>query len=237
MEPFRTTHWSVVLAVRPGNSDDEGRAALNELCQVYWRPLYLCLRQMGFDSHDAADLTQQFFAEILARNGFHNLAPERGRFRSFLLASLKNFLSHQRERNSAKKRGGGRPILSLNDSACTWIQDLEDPAHEAPDTAFDRHWARTILHEARNRLAGEYAAQGKSVLFKAIAGYLPGGDLPESQAEVAARLDTTPTAIKSEIYRMRQRFGQHLRAEVARTLADPGDIDIELSHLIAMFRS
>lgn len=237
MEQFKTTHWSVVLALHPGgSSESEAHEALNLLCQIYWEPIYVYLRRRGHGSADASDLTQQFFAELLARDGLSGLNPARGRFRSFLMASLKNFLSHHRERIGALKRGAGRPILSLNDPSNGLEASLEDHSAEPPDDAFDRRWTKTLLREASARLEGEYVATGKALHYRLLAPFLPGGHPMESQARVAELLGTTVPAVKSEVHRMRQRFGQYLRSEVAKTVADPGEIEVELRHLISLFK-
>jgi RNA polymerase sigma factor (sigma-70 family) len=235
VEQFKTTHWSVVLALHPDGSS-EAHEALNLLCQTYWEPIYVYLRRRGYPPADASDLTQQFFAELLARNALSDLNPARGRFRSFLMASLKNFLSHHWERIGALKRGAGRPILSLDDPSNGLEASLEDHSAEAPDDAFDRHWTRTLLRETSARLQGEYIASGKALHYRLLAPFLPGGQPVESQAEIAELLGTTVPAVKSEVHRMRQRFGQYLRSEVARTVGDPGEIETELRHLISLYK-
>ncbi len=214
-----------------GGGTPEAGAALNQLCRGYWQPLYLYLRQSGHSPHDAEDFTQQFLSELLARDGLAHLHPRHGRFRSFLLASLRNFLSHQRERASAQKRGGGQPLLPLD----AFDYRPEPLTGEPPHAAFDRQWALTVLERTRQRLEGEYMTAGKKARFDLLVEYLPGGSPAHSQAELAGMLGTTVSAIKSEVYRLRQRFGQHLRAEIADTVSEPAEIEEEILHLLALF--
>ncbi len=231
---FVTTHWSLVMAA--GSGTPEGRTALNQLLQNHWRPLFFYLRQRGYSWHDAEDLTQQFLSELLARDGLARVHPRHGRFRSFLLASLRNFLGHQREKAAAAKRGGGRPAVSLD--APAWGQTPEPAAPDEPPTAaFDRQWGLHVLDRARQRLEGEYMAAGKKARFELLVEYLPGGKPAHCQAELAERLGTTVSAIKSEAWRLRQRFGQYLRAEIADTVDGPAEIDDEIRYLVGLFSS
>jgi len=232
MRTFETTHWSVVLAAGAGSSA-QAREALDQLCRSYWQPVFRFLRQAGHGPEDAEDLTQQFLAELLSRDAFAGLDWRRGRFRSFLLASLRNFLGHQRERTMALKRGGGRTVISLEGVRGNEI-GLESGAGTA-DVFFDRQWGMAVIESARRRLEAEYVAAGRSGRFEDLSGYLPGGEPERSQGEIAERWGVGVGAVKTEVYRMRQRFGQFLRMEVARTVSDKGEIDSELRYLVELF--
>jgi RNA polymerase sigma-70 factor (ECF subfamily) len=234
LDRFETTHWSVVQASQ-GNDQAGARDALERLCQTYWRPIFAYLKRAGHTDADAEDLTQQFLAELLARDGLSRVHPRHGRFRSFLLASLRNFLSHQRERARARKRGGGvtpQPLATAEGSAAAGASPT---GLESPEVAYDRQWARMVLEHAQQSLHAEYAAAGRSADFRLLADYLPGGEPRCSQAEVALRLGTTVSAVKSEVHRLRLRYGQYLRAEIAATVTDPAEVDAEIRHLLALF--
>jgi RNA polymerase sigma-70 factor (ECF subfamily) len=234
MERFETTQWSVVLAAQAGDSPG-AHEALDRLCRDYWRPLFVFLRRAGHSPPDAEDLTQQFLAGLLARDGLARVHPRHGRFRAFLMASLRNFLSHERERAGALKRGGGLRLAALDTEQSPAHGWLESAAEESPEAAFDRQWGLTVLARARRRLEAEYVAAGKTAQFTLLVEYLPGGEPGRSQSEVAAVLDTTVSAVKSEVYRLRQRYGQYLRAEIADTVADPAEIDGEIRYLLGLF--
>lgn len=223
-----------MLASQAGDSPG-AHEALDRLCRDYWRPLFVFLRRSGHSPHDAEDLTQQFLAELLARDGLARVHPRHGRFRSFLVASLKNFLGHERERAGALKRGGGLRLVALDAEETQAHGWIESPAEESPEAAFDRQWGLTVLARARRRLEAEYVAAGKAAQFALLVEYLPGGEPVRSQSEAAAALGTTVSAVKSEVYRLRQRYGQYLRAEIADTVADPAEIDVEIRHLLGLF--
>jgi RNA polymerase sigma factor (sigma-70 family) len=233
-DSFQTTHWSVVLSSIDGDLDRaaKGLESLNQLCRTYWRPLYIYLRRCGFNAHDAEDLTQQFLMELLQRDGLSSVHPKKGKFRSFLIASLKNFVSHQRSRNLAQKRGGGACVFSMDDpsieSACLLLKFTGSTSEED----YERHWALTVLDQVRLRLRGEYIALGKEACFEQLAEFLPGSEPDKSQQEIAHSLGITVSAVKSEVYRLRQRFGQYLRAEIANTVASADEIDGEIEYLI-----
>lgn len=209
--------------------------ALDRLCRDYWRPLFVYLRRTGHSPHDSEDLTQQFLAELLARDGLASVHPRHGRFRSFLIASLRNFLGHQRERARALKRGGGIPAFSLDAADLRFEEWPETFAGDSPEAAFDRQWGLTVLGRARRRLEAEYVAADKARTFELLVEYLPGGDPARSQAEAAESLGLTVSAVKSEAFRLRQRYGQYLRAEIAATVGDPAEIDAEIRHLLGLF--
>lgn len=234
MDRFETTHWSVVQASQ-GNDPAGARVALEQFCRAYWQPIFAYLRRTGLSSEDAEDQTQQFLAELLARDGLSGVHPRHGRFRSFLLASLRNFLSHQRERAGTRKRGGGVVFRPLDSNDGGGPQDAEAILTESPEVAYDRHWARMLLARAQQSLRDEYRAAGRGGDFQLLADYLPGGEPASSQAEVALRLGTTISAVKSEVHRLRVRYGQYLRAEIAATVTDPAEVDAEIRHLLSLF--
>lgn len=233
-DTFETTHWSVVLSAASGHVEGNSVAAeaLNQLCRIYWKPLYAFLRRSGHRAEDAEELTQQFLMELLTRNPFSKLHPSKGKFRSFLIASMKNFLSHVRNKARAQKRGGHLFAISLDDVEEEWKASVERFGDRTPDEIYDLQWALALLNYVRLRLHGEYVASGKAAHFIELSRFLPGGEPPRSQAEIAESLSLTVMAVKSEVYRLRQRFGQYLRAEIANTVVAKDDIDSEIEYLI-----
>ncbi|MBI2927224.1 MAG: sigma-70 family RNA polymerase sigma factor [Verrucomicrobia bacterium] len=231
--PFATTRWNVVLAAAQPTAPNAA-AALNELCQAYWKPLYAYLRRCGYSTHDAEDLTQAFLADLLSRDGLKGVGPHKGKFRSFLLVSLKNFLANEWARSHAQKRGGGQPLIALDAPAAEQGVQREPVDGLNPERIFDRRWAYTILEQVRARLRTEAAAAGKGERFNLLAGFLPGEPSELSQAAAAQRLAISEGAFKVEVHRLRQRFRELLRAEVAHTVSSPAEIDDELRYLIAV---
>lgn len=231
---FRTTHWSVVLTAADSASP-ERQLALTTLCRSYWYPLYAFARRQGRNPQDAEDLTQGFFARLLEKGGLASVRPENGRFRCFLLASLKNFLANDWDRNNAAKRGGGHTILSLEDQGGE-ERYLREPFHEAtPEKLFDQSWALTVIESALEQLRKEYAEASKAQLFEAIHSYLE-EDGAQTYAEMAAQLNMTEGAVKMAVLRLRENFRHRLRTAIAQTVGDPGEIDEELRHLFACVR-
>jgi RNA polymerase sigma-70 factor (ECF subfamily) len=228
---FATTRWSVVIAAAADTSSSGADAALATLCETYWFPLYAYLRGHGHDAEDAQDLTQAFFARLLEKHAISQADPARGRFRSFLLASLKHFAANERERSRAEKRGGGIPAISL---AVAYAEDryqLEASSNETPDRIFDRRWASTLLARALSRLEADTSEGDRRQLFEALRIYLT-GDQPElTYAETAARLGMSEGAVKVAVHRLRRKFRDLVRDEIAQTVAAPEDIDDELRHL------
>ena len=229
---FTTTHWSMVLAagasVAPAAQD-----ALERLCRAYWYPLYAFVRRVGNSSADAQDLTQGFFAYLLEHHLVARADPQAGRFRSFLLGSLKHFLAHEHERATALKRGGGLPVFSLDqfDPEERYALEPSDPA--TPESIFDQRWALQQIENALSRLRADYASSARGALFDLLKDYVWGDKNALTLAEIAARLDLTEEAVKKSVQRLRQRFRDCLRAEVAQTVATPDQIDDELRHLRA----
>lgn len=230
---FVTTHWSVVLAAGR-KSSPQALEALGRLCQTYWYPVYAYLRREGCSPHDAQDLTQEFFARFIARDYLADVRPERGRFRSFLLAALKHFLANERDRLRARKRGGGRPLLPLDARDAETRFALEPADLASPDRLYERRWALTVLEGVLGRLKQEYAQAGKAHLFEALKGALAAGRGGLPYAEVARRLGSTEEAVKVAVHRLRKRYRELLRAEIAQTVAGPKEVEDEIRHLLAV---
>jgi DNA-directed RNA polymerase specialized sigma24 family protein len=227
---FATTRWSVVLGAGGQISRIDARRALADLCETYWPPLYAYLRRNGSSAADAEDAVQGFFALLLERGDFARVQPERGRFRSFLLASLKHYQSNVRDREAAVKRGGGRPILSLDVHAAENQYNTEPVDHRTPESLFDYRWARTVLDRTWAQLRNTYETAGRSERFDALSPYLAGHDqVPYAQA--GAALAMTEGAVKVAVHRMRREFRDLLRAEIAQTVASADDIDREIASL------
>lgn len=227
---FVTTHWSVVLTA--GRTDTtRARHALSKLCQTYWNPLYAHVRRRGYAMHDAQDLTQEFFAQLLERESLQSADPQRGRFRSFILTALNHFLINQWNKNHARKRGGHAQIFSIDLAAAEeWLAG--EPAGQlSPDKAFEKQWALTLLHEVVNRLEMEYQREGKKDLFSALSQSLASPRESQPYAELAATLKMTEGAVKVAVHRMRKRYRELIRDEIAHTVDSTQDIDGEMRHL------
>lgn len=230
---FPPTRWSVVLAARgqaPAAAD-----ALESLCRAYWFPLYAFVRRSGHPPHEAEDLTQAFFARLLAKHDLADVDREKGRFRSFLLASLQHFLSNERDRARAQKRGGGRAPVSFDAGDAETRYRLEPADPMTPEKLFDRQWARTLLAQVLAALEGEADAEGRAAQFEALKPFLAVGCGAISHAEAAVRLGTTEGAAKVAVHRLRRRYRDRLRAEIARTVSSPGQVDDEMRALFAAF--
>jgi RNA polymerase sigma factor (sigma-70 family) len=228
---FPITHWSVVLAVGQ-SSNPAAQAALEQLCRAYWYPLYVYVRRRGYSPEDAQDLTQSFFQRLLERNLLADLRPAGARFRSFLLHTMKNLLASEWTRAHAVKRGGASTILSLEElnPETHYLQEAVDT--DSPDTAFERRWAGAVLQHALDRLRQEQVAAGKGPLFDSLADSLTGAAPSQPHAQLALQLGMTEAAVKMAIHRLRQRYGELLRLEVAQTVVTPAEIDEELRHLL-----
>lgn len=227
---FTTTRWSVVLAAQD-DATAEAEAALAELCKAYWYPLYAFIRRRGYDSHDAQDLTQEFFYRLLDRNYLSAVDHRKGRFRSFLLAALEHFLANEWRRSQTQKRGGGKPIISIDDTAEE--RYMQEPSTElSPERIYEQRWALAFLDRVIRQLRQEFVSAGKESTFDAIKIFLTGERNCESHLALASRLGTTEAALKMSISRLRQRYGELLRAEIANLVARPEDIDDELRALL-----
>jgi len=232
---FATTHWSVVLKAA-GTESRAAEEALEQLCRMYWYPLYAYVRRCGFSPADAEDLTQGFFVALLDRNSLAGIKREGGRFRSFLLTALKRFLVNEHERQQTAKRGGGRMHFSLDELAPEERYQFEPVDHLTPDVLFERRWASTLLELAMTRLRTEYVEAGKDQLFQRLQPCLAGAEDRVAYAALAKELGMTENAIKMAAHRLRRRYGEILRAEVAQTVFTSAEIDDELRHLIASAR-
>jgi len=231
---FPTTQWSLIIAAGASGSPVAAEA-LESLCRSYWYPLYAFLRRRGHDRQDAEDLVQGFFARFLQRNYLADLDREKGRFRSYLLGALKHFLANERERSRTAKRGGGARFVPLEvdlaGGETRYRAEVADS--ETPEDVFERRWAATVLSNARSRLRAEYAAAERLAWFDQLESFLPGGGVQIPYRTAAARLDLSLDALKSAVYRLRQRFRQLVHAEVAMTVTDPDGVDAEIRYLLS----
>jgi RNA polymerase sigma factor (sigma-70 family) len=236
---FVTTHWSVVQAAGRGSDTGRARDALARLCQTYWHPLYAYARRLGHSPHDAQDLTQEFFARLLARNFLAGADESRGRFRSFLLASFKHFLANEWDKARAQKRGGGQIPIPIDVASAETsyrpdgfqINTVEPADPATADKAFERRWALTLLDQVLRRLRGEYEGSGRRELFEQLKPTLTEASRTVRYAEMASRLGTTEGAVKVAVHRLRQQYRDLLRAEIAETVSGPEEVDDELRNL------
>jgi RNA polymerase sigma factor (sigma-70 family) len=227
---FVTTHWSVVLAA--GRSDTtRAHDALAHLCKAYWYPLYAYARRRGCSPPDAQDLTQEFFARLLAGNWVAEADRHRGRFRSFLLTAMKHFMANEWHKAQAQKRGGGQPILSLDDDTAEQRYGLEPVETATPESLFERGWALTLLEGVLARLEEEYHREGKQAWMEAMRPALTTDRGALDYAELAHKLGMTETAARVAVHRLRQRYRQLIRAEVASTVASPEEVEAEMHYL------
>jgi RNA polymerase sigma-70 factor (ECF subfamily) len=225
---FATTRWSLIVAAQQPAAAG-ARDALADLCRLYWYPLYAYIRRRGHDASSAEDLTQAFFTHLLEKHALASVSPERGRFRSFLLASCQHFLANERERANALKRGGGRVVsLDLTGAAGRYAQE---PNHEeTPERLFQRRWALSLLGQTLSLVRAEYEADGKGKLFEALKDQLTGtGTKP--YAILAVDLGMTQSAIKSVVHRLRKRYGELLREQIRETVATEAEVDDEVQAL------
>jgi len=229
---FTTTHWTVVLAA--GQKDHSERAtALESLCRSYWYPLYAYVRRGGYEAADAQDLTQDFFARLLSKDYLRAVDRSKGKFRSFLLAALEHFLANEWRRANAQKRGGQFRFISLDDTSAEDQYRLAPASPHSPEQFFEQQWAITLLEHVVAKLRDEFTVSGKEALFKEIKVFLTGEKRAVSYAELAGRMNTTEAALKMAVSRMRQRYGELLRLEIANTVTGPEEVDEELRALFA----
>lgn len=234
---FATTHWSMVVSAGGPRSSDAGRA-LAALCENYWFPLYAFVRRAGYTADDAQDLTQEFFACLLAKNYLAVADRQRGRFRSFLLGAMKHFLANQQRRNASQKRGGNQPVLSLNFCAGEdRYQQIEPVDNLTPERLYERRWALTLLDLVLGRLRDEFRTAGKLELFDALKPFLAGKTSKATYLSVAERLGMTEGAMKVAVHRLRRRYRKLLEEEIARTVVDPETLEEELRELLAVLGS
>ncbi len=230
---FTTTHWSVVLAAGREHSP-QAAEALETLCRTYWYPLYTYVRRRGHSPEDAQDLTQDFFAHLLAKGFPCGAQPERGKFRSFLLVSLRHFLLDQHRRAEAAKRGGGQTVISLDINRAEERFGGEAQQVSTPEELYERVWALTLLDRAQSRLREEYAAAGKADLYERLKAFPLAGKSDQPFEQASAEFGMTASALKSAVHRMRSRYRELVREEVAHTVADPSELREEARYLIAV---
>jgi len=228
---FTTTLWTVVLTARNPDSAEAGHA-LEELCRSYWYPLYAFVRRQGHPPEQAQDLTQEFFAHLLAQDFLRNVQAEKGRFRSFLLACLKRFLTDEWRRGNARKRGGDRTVLAMDEVAAE-LRYLQEPIELAnPEAIYERRWALTLLDRVLDRLEAEFGSAGKQAMFDRLQPFLLGERGGPGYAAVAADLGMTEGAIKMAVLRMRERYRALFRHEIEQTVAAPSEVEEEIRHVV-----
>ena len=229
---FVTTHWSVVLTAKARDSS-RSVEALEALCRAYWHPLYAYVRRRGFSPSDAEDLTQQFFAWLLERDWLGRADQQRGRFRSFLLTSISNFLANEWDKTRAQKRGGGRIVSLQYDEAETRCAS-EPAGNLTPEQSFEWRWALALLDQVMNQLRAEFVRDAKAELFEALKPCLLGERTSQPYAALAEKLEMTEGSVKVAVHRLRQRYRQLLRDEIANTVARPEEVEEELRYLFAV---
>jgi DNA-directed RNA polymerase specialized sigma24 family protein len=239
---FPTTRITLIHAAQ-GGSGPQALEALSALCRAYWYPIYAYVRRLGYSPDAAEDLTQGFFTRVLEKHYLRDFQRERGRFRSFLLVSLKHFVANERDRAQAQKRGGAQTALTLDDVLRSALHDaerrysLEPRDSVTPERIFERQWALTVLTRVQDRMLEEADAAGQRVQFERLKGLLVGEDSDVGYRALAAELDTTEGALKVAIHRLRQRFKERLREEIAHTVASPDEVGDELRYLLAALRT
>jgi RNA polymerase sigma-70 factor (ECF subfamily) len=230
---FATTHWSVVLDAG-ANETPRARAALTSLCRAYWYPLYAYVRRRGYTAPDAQDLTQEFFARLLQQNWLQQADRQRGKFRTFLLTALSHFLANEWDKAKAQKRGGTVQFvpLQLDDAETKYGMEPTDP--KTPEQCYERRWAVTLLEQVLSRLQEEHRVEEKMPLFEALKPCLAGDKDAQPYKSLAATLGISEGAVKVAVHRMRQRYRQLLREEIANTVASPAEVEEEMQHLFAV---
>ncbi|HWB60139.1 MAG TPA: sigma-70 family RNA polymerase sigma factor [Chthoniobacteraceae bacterium] len=231
---FAATRWTLVVAAGQEDAAPAMRA-LAELCQSYWRPLYAYVRRRGCSPEEAQDLTQEFFARLLAKNYLAGVDRAKGRFRSFLLASLKHFLANEWDRARTLKRGGGRPVVALDALSSEERARIEPADNLSPDKAFERQWALTLLDQALARLRAEYTGDGRGEQFDLLRQFI-GADEGESYAAIGEKCGMSEGAVKVAVHRLRRRYRDVLREEIAQTVTRREEIDEEIRSLFAAFQ-
>jgi RNA polymerase sigma-70 factor (ECF subfamily) len=229
---FATTHWSVVLATTDQDSP-QAAVALEQLCRTYWYPLYAYVRRRGHGPEDAEDLTQEFFLRLLRKDYLAQVDPRKGKFRSFLLAAINHFLANEWDRANAVKRGGRVTFLALDhDSAEQRLAEIS--GERSPEQIFERCWALAFLQEVLGRLRDEVDQAGRAAHFAELKVFLTGEKSSVSYAVLAAKLGTNEASLRKEVQRLRHRYGELLREEIARTVASPAEVEDELCHLFTV---
>jgi RNA polymerase sigma-70 factor (ECF subfamily) len=232
---FTTTHWTMVISASQRESQ-QADVALEQLCRAYWHPIYVFLRRSGSPAHDAEDLTQAFFERVLHRDYLRAVDRTKGKFRTFLLAMLRHFLANHRRDARAQKRGGGVQFVWIDGESVDEIDFCLASVDATPEQSFDRQWAMTLLEQVVMRLEEEYRGNDKAALFDELKVFITRDSSGESYAELAVKLNTTPAALKMAVSRLRRRYGELLRAEIARTVSTPEEVEDELRALFATLR-
>ncbi len=230
MAHFATTHWSMVLSACSSNPL-RARQALESLCAAYWYPLYAYIRRRSASQEDAQDLTQEFFARLLEKEGLKGVHPEKGKFRSFLLASVNHFLSNERDRARTLKRGGAVSFIPLDFAEAEERHRGDWAAERAPEALFERDWALALLETALKRLRGEYTRSGRETQFERLKDLLTPGTQTDSYREIGEALGLSEGAVKVGVHRLRRRYGDILKEEIAQTLSEGESVEEELRHL------
>lgn len=229
-EWFNTTHWSVVLLAKQSATSD-GAMALDRLCRTYWYPLYAYVRRRGYGPEEAKDHVQDFFAHLLTKEFLAGVAPRKGKFRSFMLASLNHYLSNARERAQTARRGGGQEFIRLDAGDVEQRFLVAASAESSPEKLFDREWALALLDEALQSLRQEFVEAGKESQFEQLKGFLSCEGAEASYAELAKDWQTTANAVAAAVYRLRQRYRESVREQIAQVVAGPEEMEAELCHL------
>ena len=230
---FAATRWTLVLSAADDRDVPHAAEAMEELCRLYWYPLYAYIRRRGHPPHEAEDLTQEFFLRLLSKDFLAGVDRRKGKFRAFLLASLKHFLANQRDHAQAKKRGGGQTVISLDGLNAESRYGLE-PAHNlTPEKLFERQWAITVLDRVLARLQQEYAVTDRHVVFEQLKGFLTAGRRAGGYAAVAEILGMSEGAVKTAVHRLRHRWRRLLHEEIAQTVSSPDEIHDEIRYLLA----
>lgn len=230
---FATTHWSVVLAAKDF-AGAPAQAAMETLCRAYWYPLYAFVRRSGHSPEDAEDLTQAFFVHLLGHEFLRNVSPEKGRFRSYLLVSVKRFMADQWRRDHALKRGGAQPPLSLDQQDAESRYRLEPADLEDPEKLYERRWALTLLNRVLERMENEAVAAGKQTLFSQLQPFLIGDRDTRTYAEIAGAFGISEGAIKMQVLRMRERLRELFIEEITHTVASDDEAREEVRHLLSV---
>jgi DNA-directed RNA polymerase specialized sigma24 family protein len=232
---FETTRWSLIVQARGDGA--LARTALETLCRVYWFPLYAFIRRSGYAQHDAEDITQAFFSHVLESDFIARAVPEKGRFRSFLLASLRNFIAKQHVRQATQKRGGGQRAVDFDETAAEERLLLASPATLTPSELFERDWALTLLESALDRLEAEQRAMGKASLFSRLRPLLRAGPERGDYDSLSVELGVAKGTLTVAVHRLQQRYRALVRAEIMQTLSDATDLEDELRHLFSLLRA
>jgi RNA polymerase sigma-70 factor (ECF subfamily) len=228
---FTTTHWSVVLLAGQAASSPESAGALEQLCRAYWPPIYYFARRKGHGDADAKDLTQQFFARLIERNDFAGLDPAKGKFRTFLLAAFSHFLANEYDRANALKRGGGKVVIPLEELLEHKQPPAEVSLESTPAADYDRHWAMAVLSQAMERVKAELARAGKQAYFETLKSFLTADGQAADYGAAAERLGVAAASVPVFVHRLRKRYRELVREQVAQTVATPADLEEEMRHL------